>query len=92
MLIVILILIAWHLKLYFTRPPTFEGDPYGGLILVLALLFSHFAFAFKWRRSVSIALSILAYGWIFFTVFYIFYLVHVLYPSEPSFFSLFNSE
>ena len=82
MLIVILVLLAWQIRWYFTFAHVYNGDPYGTGILVLALLFNHLAFAFNWPRAVAIALWVLAGSWIVFSLFYVFYLSRVLYPLE----------
>jgi len=80
MLVIILLLLVQDVRWYLTLPPTYPYDPYGGLIGVLMLLFLHLAFAFQWRRSVAVALWILAVGWLLFAFFYISYWSDVLYP------------
>ena len=80
MLAVILGLLAWDVHLYLSLPPGYHGDPYGNFVTVLMLLFNHLAFAFKWRRSVSIGLQIVACVWLVFGFFYVVYLGRVLYP------------
>jgi hypothetical protein len=80
MLAYILVMSVWQIELYLTRPADYEGDPYGGFVCVLMLLFGHLAMAFKWRRGVAIALWVLTSGWIVFGFFYVFYWSHVLYP------------
>ncbi len=42
-------------------------------VVVLMLLFNHLAFAFTWRTGVTIALRILALGWVAFGLPYVFY-------------------
>jgi hypothetical protein len=87
MLVFILVLFAWEMQLHLTLPPTYDGDPYKGYVVVLMLLFNHLAMAFNWRRRVVVALWVLAWSWLVFGLFYIFYLSHALYPSSPSLFS-----
>ncbi|MBP7052034.1 MAG: hypothetical protein KBE65_13550 [Phycisphaerae bacterium] len=80
MLALILGLLAWNLHSYFSLPARYRYDSYMNLVVVLMLLFNHLAFAFKWRRSITVALWTVAWSWIVFGLFYIFYWSRVLYP------------
>ncbi len=70
----------WRIRSCLTRPPTYRGDPYTGIVGSLLLLFLHLAFSFEWRPSVTAVLRALVHIWILFAGFYIFYLTRVLYP------------
>jgi hypothetical protein len=65
---------------YLTGPRGDGHDPYGGFIVILTLLFNSLPSVFQWRRSVAVALWILAVGWLVFGFFYICYWSRVLYP------------
>jgi hypothetical protein len=70
MLVFVLGLFAWAMHSPSTRPPGYEADPHGRVFLVLMLLFTHLAYAFKWPKRVGTALSVLAWSWMGFTIFY----------------------
>ena len=80
MLAVCLLLLGWHIQWRFDVPPSYPYDRHGNGVVVLMLLFNHLAFQFQWPVRVTVALRILALGWLAFAVFYLFYWVHVLYP------------
>ena len=84
MLVFILVLFVQQIQLHLTLPPDYDGDPYGGYVGILTLLFMHLACAFKWRRGVATAQWVLFWSWMIFAFFYILYLSHALYPSSPS--------
>lgn len=54
--------------------------PYGGVVLILALLFHILAYRFTWPTRITVIMRALAWIWIVFTLFYILYLSRVLYP------------
>jgi len=80
MLFLILGLCGWEIKSFFNRPTGYWGDPYGGFVGCLMLLFNHLAFFFEWRRRVGIVLYVVAVIWILFGAFYFTYLSRLLYP------------
>jgi len=80
MLVVCLLLLAVHIQWRLTLPSDYRHDPNGNGVVALMLLFNHLAHNFRWPTSVTIALRLLAWGWLAFGCFYIFYWSHVLYP------------
>lgn len=83
MLLVIFVLCAWQIKLYLAIPIGYTGDPYGGFVGILMLLFFHLASAFKWHKRLAVILWVLFWSWLVFGFFYILYLSRVLYPLPP---------
>lgn len=73
MLVVCLLLIAWNIKWLSGLPPDYPYERYGCAIVTLALLFNHLAFWFRWPASLTVALRLLALGWLAFLLFYICY-------------------
>jgi len=73
-------LLAWNAYLLATRPPGLAGDPYGGMIIALMLLLNHVAFQFHLPPRVTVAVRILAIGWVTFGLFWVCYLGRVLFP------------
>jgi hypothetical protein len=71
MLVFILIMLAVSLLLCFTAPPA-RGDRYLLLVIVLMMLFNHLAYQFRWPVPATVAIRILAWGWLIFGLFYIF--------------------
>jgi len=71
MLIVVLVLLVWQTRVYLSLPSSYDGDPYGGYVVLLMLLFNHLASAFKWPKGIATALWVLAWSWIIFSLFYI---------------------
>lgn len=74
MLVFVLGLLAWAVHSSSPRPPGYEANPYGRIILVLMLLFNHLAIAFAWPRRIGIALWILTWSWMALTIFYAIFL------------------
>jgi hypothetical protein len=70
MLIVALVLLANDVLFHLRSGPI---DHYMNTVVVLMLLFNHLAFAFKWSTHVTIALRVLAVGWIAFGLPYVFF-------------------
>lgn len=70
MLVFILGVFALAIVIYLHTSPEDHSDPYMGFILPLMLLFNHLASAFKWRRSVAVALEILSSVWMVFGILY----------------------
>ena len=81
MLIIFVVLFAWDIEYLLTLPSFYPHDPYEGLFLTLMLLFNHLAYQFRWPALIMASLRILAWSWIFITLFYVFFLSHVLYPN-----------
>ncbi len=79
-LVVILGILIASLWLYLRLPPHYSGDPYRLIIVGLMLLFSHLAYNFAWRPSVTVAVRVLSWSWTIFACFYLLYLTRVLYP------------
>jgi hypothetical protein len=73
LLVLLLGILAERIQWYISLPPTYEGDRYGGAIVVMALLFNHLACEFKWRFWIRVAFRVLAVGWVIFVGFYFFY-------------------
>lgn len=80
MLAIILLLLVIHIRWRLTLPPGYRGDRNGNGVIVLAILFNHLAFQFRWPRSVTAVLRVLMWSWLAFTLFYVFYWSHILYP------------
>ncbi len=80
MLIVCLLLLAWHIQWRFSLLATYTHDRNGGAVVVLMLLFNLLAFQFHWPTSVTVALRALAFGWLAFGGFYIYYWSRIPYP------------
>ncbi len=79
MLVVTLLLLAWHIYWRLTLPPDYRQDPNGNGVVALMLLFNTLAFQFRWPTSITVALRLLAWSWLAFGSFYIFYWSHILY-------------
>lgn len=80
MLLVVLLLLAFHIQWRLTLPQGYSHDRNGNGIIALTLLFNHLAYQFRWPTAITVALRLLAWGWLIFSCFYIFYWSHVLYP------------
>ena len=80
MLVVCLLLLAFHIQWRLTLSPDYRHDRNGNGVVALMLLFNTLAYQFRWPTSVTVALRLLAWVWLAFGCFYIFYWSHILYP------------
>jgi len=72
-LAVILALLAVDIYWRLNLPPFYHGARNLGCVVALMLLFNHLAYQFRWPSQATIALRLLAWGWLVFGFFYIFY-------------------
>ena len=80
MLVVALLLLAFHISWQLSLPPDYPYDRYGSGVIALMLLLNNLAYQFRWSTPVTAGLRLRAWGWIAFGCFYIFYWSHTLYP------------
>ena len=75
---VILRILAWICTVFvvyffFYKYIRAHSIPYGGVVLILALLFHVLAYRFTWPTRITVIMRVLAWIWIVFTLFYILY-------------------
>jgi hypothetical protein len=64
MLIIIVILIAWNIRIHFRYPSSTWHDLGQSLVCPAMLLFNHLAFAFRWPGLLGFAMNVLAFAWL----------------------------
>ena len=64
MLAFILLLLAWNFQRQLNYNPAYGGDRYGGLVVALMLLLNHLAWSFRFPPTATLALRVLACGWL----------------------------
>ena len=64
MLTVVLLLLAWNINFLLNLSPAYSGERYMNLVVVLMLLFNHLAGSFRFPPTVTLAVRVLAYGWV----------------------------
>jgi hypothetical protein len=83
MLALILLLLIWNVHQLLSLPPFYPYDRYGNSVVVLMLLFNHLAYQFRWPVPVTVALRLLAIGWLVFGCIYVGYGL-LSHPSPPA--------
>ena len=64
MLAACLLLLAFHIKWQITLRDGYPYERYSTGVALIMLLLNHLAYCFPWRTSVTVALRMLAWGWL----------------------------
>lgn len=84
-LLFLLAVFALYVLCRVSRPPGYNEDPYGEVVIVLILLFDGLrrrAWKSNWRVWLAVGITVLCWAWVAFAFFYICYWSYVLWPPR----------